>query len=171
MITYNCPVCGQSGLADFRRQHIGCPQCNSDLKPYLLLSAITKTDKRKSRLSLLLIVFSLLIVFVSILFIKSRIDTRNDLEISTNQIVQLKDSLASVNDSNKSLSNKIVELENQIAHNKYVKYTVKKGDFLWKIAELFYGDGRKYVLIERENNLVKPYSLQVGQVLLIKMPE
>ena len=171
MITYNCPVCGQSGLADFKRQHLSCPQCNSDLKPYLLLSAITKTDKRKNSLSLLLIVFSLLIMFVSIFFIKRGIYTKNDLDISNNLIVQLEDSLYSVNNTNKTLANKIVEIENQAANNKYVKYTVKKGDFPWKIAEFFYGDGRKYVLIEKENNLIQPYSLQVGQVLLIKMPE
>lgn len=171
MITYNCPVCGQSGLADFKIQHISCPQCNSDLKPYLLLSAITKTDKRKNRLSLLLIVFSLVIVFISILFIKSGIDTKNDLDISNNQIVQLEDSVVNLNNKNLSLSNKIVEIEKQTAQNKYVKYTVKKGDFPWKIAEFFYGDGRKYVLIEKENNLIQPYNLQVGQVLLIKMPE
>ena len=171
MITYNCPVCGQSGLADFKIQHISCPQCNSDLKPYLLLSAITKTDKRKNRLSLLLIVFSLVIVFISILFIKSGIDTKNDLDISKHQIIQLKDSVVNLNNKNLSLANKIVEIENQTAQNKYVKYTVKKGDFPWKIAEFFYGDGRKYVLIEKENNLIQPYILQVGQVLLIKMPE
>ena len=171
MITYNCPVCGQSGLADFKRQHISCPQCNSDLRPYLLLSAITKTDKRKNRLSLLLTISSLLIVFVSILFIKSGIDTKNDLDISKNQIVQLNDSVVNLNNKNLSLLNKIVEIENQTAQNKYVKYTVKKGDFPWKIAEFFYGDGRKYVLIEKENNLIQPYNLQVGQVLLIKMPE
>ena len=171
MITYNCPVCGQSGLADFKRQHISCPQCNSDLKPYLLLSTITNTDKRKNRLSLLLIVFSLLIMLVSILFIKSGIETKNDLDISKNQIVQLEDSVVSLTNKNLSLANKIKEIENQAAQNKYVKYMVKKGDFPWKIAEFFYGDGRKYVLIEKENNLVRPYNLQVGQVLLIKIAE
>jgi len=171
MITHNCPVCGQSGLADFKRQHISCPQCNSDLKPYLILSAITKTDKRKNRLSLLLIVFSVLIISISILFIKRGIDTKNDLELYKNQIVQLEDSVVSLNTKNLSLANKIIEIENQTAQYKYVRYTVKKGDFPWKIAEFFYGDGRKYVLIEKENNLIQPYNLQVGQVLLIKMPE
>jgi hypothetical protein len=171
MITYNCPVCGQSGLADFKSQHISCPQCNSDLKPYQLLSAITKTDKRKNRLSLLLAIFSLVIMFVSILLIKSGIDTKNDLDISNNQIVQLEDSVFRLNNKNLSLANKIIEIENQTAQYKYVKYTVRKGDFPWKIAEFFYGDGRKYVLIEKDNNLIQPYNLQVGQVLLIKMPE
>jgi len=171
MKTYKCPVDGYSLNADYEKQHLICPQCNSDLRPYLLLSAIVKADKRKNRLSLLLIVFSVLIMFVSILFIKSGIDTKNDLDISKNQIVQLNDSVVSLNNKNLSLSNKIVEIENQTAQNKYVKYTVRKGDFPWKIAEFFYGDGRKYVLIEKENNLIQPYNLQVGQVLLIKMPE
>lgn len=139
MITYNCPVCGQSGLADFKRQHISCPQCNSDLRPYLLLSAITKTDKRKNNLSLLLIISSLLIVFVSILFIKSGIDTKNDLDISKNQIVQLNDSVVNLNNKNLSLSNKIVEIENQTAQNKYVKYTVKKVIFHGKLLNSFTG--------------------------------
>jgi nucleoid-associated protein YgaU len=93
------------------------------------------------------------------------------LDISNNQIVQLEDSVFRLNNKNLSLANKIIEIENQTAQYKYVKYTVRKGDFPWKIAEFFYGDGRKYVLIEKDNNLIQPYNLQVGQVLLIKMPE
>jgi nucleoid-associated protein YgaU len=109
-----------------------------------------------------------LITFVSIFSIKRGIETKNDLDISNTLIVQLEDSVANLNNKILSLANKI---ENQSAQNKYVKYTVKKGDSPWKIAELFYGDGRKYVLIEKENNLIQPFNLQVGQVLLIKMPE
>lgn len=168
MKAYNCPICGQSGLSDFKKQHTSCPQCNSDLKPFMLLSTITKTDKRRNRLSLILIVSSVMMVVVSSLFIKREIAIEKEFELAKYQIDQLKDSLVSVNNSNKSLSNKILGIETQA---KYVKYVVKKGDFPWKIAEFFYGDGRKYVLIEKENNLNQPYILQVGQVLLIKIIE
>ena len=48
-------------------------------------------------------------------------------------------------------------------------YTVKQGDFPWKIAAFFYGDGMSYKKIESDNNLVQPYQLKVGQELVIKL--
>ena len=47
------------------------------------------------------------------------------------------------------------------------KYTVKKGDTLWVIAKKYYGDGSKYSKIAKENNLVDPNKINIGQVLII----
>lgn len=44
-------------------------------------------------------------------------------------------------------------------------YTVVKGDHLWSIAVRAYGDGFKWVEIAKENNIVKPNYIEVGQVL------
>lgn len=46
-------------------------------------------------------------------------------------------------------------------------YTVKKGDTLWAIAQLYYGDGSKYKTIMTLNNLTTS-DLTVGQVLKLK---
>jgi cytochrome b involved in lipid metabolism len=46
-------------------------------------------------------------------------------------------------------------------------YKVQKGEGLWQIAERELGDGYKWIEIAKENNLVKPYVLSVGQELKI----
>ncbi|MEK7527772.1 MAG: LysM peptidoglycan-binding domain-containing protein [Patescibacteria group bacterium] len=47
------------------------------------------------------------------------------------------------------------------------KYDVKKGDSLWKIASSVYGDGYKWQLIAKENNLSDPDQIEVGQKLIV----
>lgn len=46
-------------------------------------------------------------------------------------------------------------------------YTVQSGDTLGKIAKRFYGDARKYPVIQSANNLSNPGRIWVGQVLVI----
>ena len=46
-------------------------------------------------------------------------------------------------------------------------YTVKKGDFLWKIAEECYGDGNMINTIIKANNLTNIENIEVGKVLKI----
>ena len=46
-------------------------------------------------------------------------------------------------------------------------YTVKPGDTLSKIARMFYGDARKYTIIQQANNITEPRHLWVGKVLVI----
>jgi nucleoid-associated protein YgaU len=46
-------------------------------------------------------------------------------------------------------------------------YTVQRGDTLGRIAVRFYGDARKYPLIQRANNIANPSRIWVGQVLII----
>lgn len=47
------------------------------------------------------------------------------------------------------------------------RYDVKKGDSLWKIAGNVYGDGYKWQLIAKENNLSDPNQIEVGQKLIV----
>lgn len=46
-------------------------------------------------------------------------------------------------------------------------YTVQPGDTLSKIARMVYGDGRKYPIIQKANNISDPGKIRVGQVLVI----
>lgn len=46
-------------------------------------------------------------------------------------------------------------------------HTIAKGDSLWKIAEKYYGDGKKYKLIMKANNITDASALKVGQVVKI----
>lgn len=47
------------------------------------------------------------------------------------------------------------------------KYTVIKGDSLWKISVRAYQDGYKWVLIAKTNNLTNPSIIHPGNVLVI----
>ena len=46
-------------------------------------------------------------------------------------------------------------------------YTVKKGDTLWYIACLFYGDGTKWAALALKNGVSDPRKLAVGKVLTL----
>ncbi len=46
-------------------------------------------------------------------------------------------------------------------------YTVKRGDSLSRIAARFYGNARKYPIIQRANNISNPSRIWIGQVLVI----
>ena len=47
------------------------------------------------------------------------------------------------------------------------QYTVRSGDTLWKLSEMFYGDGRRYRVIAVINGLSDPDLIEVGQELQI----
>ncbi len=47
------------------------------------------------------------------------------------------------------------------------RYTVAKGDNLWKIAEKFYGSGYNWIDLSRENNISQPDQIEAGQELVI----
>lgn len=54
-----------------------------------------------------------------------------------------------------------------IPSNLPAKYTVKRGDSTWKIAQAFYGSGFNYVDIEHANTLKADQDLVKGQELVI----
>lgn len=50
---------------------------------------------------------------------------------------------------------------------KQTKYTVQKGDYLWKIALETYGDGYAWVKIASANNLTNPNLIHPGTILTL----
>jgi len=46
-------------------------------------------------------------------------------------------------------------------------HTVKKGETLWIIAQEYYGDGSKWKLIQKANDIKNPDKLDIGQTLKI----
>jgi hypothetical protein len=160
----NCPICNKAGLPDYTKRNVICPQCNSDLKPFLLLHTISKPKKSKLN-SYIIASISLLSIVLLGLFLKSTTDTK---ELITRNLI-LNDSITkiqSINRVHKEQDEYVPIVDKQ---KTVIKYVVKKGDYPYKLARFFYNDGSKYKQIEADNNLVQPYILKVGQTLTIKI--
>lgn len=164
-MSYNCPICNKAGLPDYTKNDVVCPQCNSDLKAFSLLNSISKPQK--SKIGMFVIVgVSLLSIALLGLFIKSNSDRK---ELITKNVI-LNNSIAKM--QVKTVADIKEEPKTQPITKKQdvtIKYVVKKGDYPYKIAQFFYNDGSKYKQIETDNNLEQPYTLKVGQVLTIKI--
>ena len=166
MENFKCPICNKAGLPDYTKSNVVCPQCNSDLRAFLLLHSISKPKKSKIG-TYAIIGISLLSVVLLGLFLKSNSVNK---ELITKNVI-LNDSITQIQ-SMSAITNEEKEPE-PIAEKQdaIVKYVVKKGDYPYKIAQFFYNDGNKYKQIEKDNNLEQPYTLKVGQILIIKIPQ
>lgn len=162
----NCPICNKAGLPDYTKESVVCPQCNSDLKAFLLLSSVSKPQKSKISTIILIGMTLFAITFFS-LYIKSNSDKK--VLNSNNEL--LNDSIIKIKHMQNITFNK-GELRTDIAKQEVIiKYIVKKGDCPYKIARFFYSSGSKYKLIEKDNNLEQPYTLKIGQILKIKISQ
>jgi hypothetical protein len=165
-MNHNCPICNKAGLPDYTKSEVICPQCNSDLKVFLLLDSISTPKKERLGIYALKGLSLLAILFLS-LFVKSNFDKREILSINT----VLNDSISTLTIEKLALEKQKEELPKIENKEITVKYVVKKGDYPYKIAQFFYGDGNRYKQIEADNKLKQPYTLKVGQILLIKISQ
>lgn len=163
---HTCPICNKAGLPDYIKNEVVCPQCNSDLKAFLLLDSISKPKKGRFG-TYSFIGLSLLVILFLGLLVKSNSE-KNEI-ITTNLV--LNDSISNFKNGKVAMEKPKEEPQTIESKEVIVKYIVKKGDYLYKIAQFFYGDGRKYKQIEADNNLEQPYILKVEQILLIKISQ
>ena len=132
----------------------------------MLLNSISKPNKSKIGTYIIIGVSLLSIAFLG-LFLKSNSDKKE--LIAKNVILNDSISKMQIVDVAKETKEEVQPIaEKQEAT---IKYVVKKGDYPYKIAQFFYNDGSKYKQIEADNNLKKPYTLKVGQVLTIKISQ
>lgn len=166
---YNCPVCNKAGLPDYMTSPTICPQCNSDLKPFMLLKTISK--QKSSNLNLYVISGALIIAIILAFFYFNSITANKRRSTENSKIVlQLQDSIRNLKTNIES--NPIEQLVNNKTKKEIsIQYKVKKGDNLTKVAKFFYNDFRLYKKIETDNNLQQPYTLKIGQPLTIKLKQ
>lgn len=164
----NCPICNKAGLPDYTKNDVVCPQCNSDLKAFMLLNSISQPQKSKIGTYVIIGVSLLSIAFLG-MFLQSNSDKK---ELIAKNFV-LNDSISKIQNVNINVKTQKENEQKPIVENIEVsiKYKVKKDDYPYKIAEFFYNDGSKYKQIEADNNLKQPYTLQVGQILIIKLSQ
>lgn len=165
-MSHNCPICNKAGLPDYTKSEVICPQCNSDLKAFLILDSISAPEKGRFGTYALLGLAILTVLFLG-LFVKSNSDKK---EILATNIV-LNDSISILTSEKLALEKPKEELPKIESKEATVKYVVKKGDYPYKIAQFFFGDGNRYKQIEADNELKQPYTLKVGQILLIKISQ
>lgn len=163
-MSHTCPICSKAGLLDYTKGEVVCPQCNSDLKAFLLLNSISESECSRP-VKVAVAGLSLLVILFLGLLVKSNND--KDEILATNDV--LNNSIASLKEQ--EVHTERPKEEPQLFESKEatVKYVVKKGDYLYKIAQFFYSDGSMYNQIVADNQLEQPYNLKVGQVLLIKI--
>mgnify|MGYP003771527725 CR=1 FL=1 len=165
---FNCPICNKAGLPDYRIQETICPQCNSDLKPYMVLHSVIKTKSRKLMIALVSTVA--LLIVLSGIFIFSLKKRNENIRVSQSSLVAAQDSIKTLRVSlSKNEENKASPPIN--SKEVILIYKVKSGDYLGKIAQLFYNDHLMYRKIADDNNLQDPFILNVGQSLTIKIQQ
>jgi hypothetical protein len=166
-MNHECPVCGKSGLPDFNSMPIICPQCNSDLEVLYLLQnlkhgpGIRNNNKKILIWSVISMVF--LVFSIAIFILNANIEVlMRDNQNLNKSLLEAKDSLVRLD----------YEKRAQISHTDSTSffYHVKEGDNLFKISAFFYAKGERYIDILKWNKIEKPYTLNVGQVLEIKLP-
>ena len=163
---FNCPVCNKAGLPNYTATPTICPQCNSDLKPFLLLHSISKPNSNKVN-KFALVAFALIVCVLAILYSNSLSDKKQIASENSKARTLLQDSISKLQTPLRKTQT--VEPENKSSQKEIViKYKVKNGDYPSKIAQFFYNDWRMYKKIEADNNLKQPYILKVGQPLTIK---
>ena len=166
---FNCPICNKVGLPDYRTIETICPQCNSDLKPFVLLNSISESKKEKKPPLILLGTILITIVF-AFLFIKSVFDKKEILSDNLKRETKYKDSIRILQSHNEQKS--ILPIGQKTTKKEsLIKYKIRKKDTLSKIAKFFYNDWSMYKKIEDLNNLKHPYTLKIGQILLIKIEQ
>jgi len=156
-MTYNCPICQKPGLEDFTLKPIVCPQCNSDLKGFLLINSTNKETKSKIR-KLVLFFTSSIIVFLGV-FLTIYFSVHNNSQSTDVKDLNATDSIYYYKNYISKLQKDINSRIDKMSHFNYI---VKPGDNLSSIAQFFYNDWRLYKIIEKDNHLSE------GQLLIPK---
>jgi len=178
----NCPICNKGGLSE---KTLLCPQCDSDLSGLLLIKNVqhiyetiekenieTKSKLIQSKKYKLIFtaLFSILLTIGIVSFLWYKNEQENMYSQNNHFLNSKIDSLQTANQANNI---KINELENTIEINKRksneIKYCVRRGDNLWKIATFFYNNPHKHTKIYEENKNVLENGLFVGDTIIIKL--
>ena len=171
----NCPVCEKSGIPDFIREPIVCPQCNSDLKAFMLLNqlelettrptVIQTADKDSPSPSSTYWKWIIPAILIGLLSGRYLLPAINDSEQRT--IAQLRDSLSNLKQSSAKLPNPPQVSQPTVSASETL-YVVQKGDYLIKIAKRFYKGSQQYKRIVQDNGIQNIHKIMTGDTLKIK---
>ena len=163
----HCPICNKAGLPDYTITHTVCPQCNSDLKPFMLLHSISKPNSNKRTL-FVSIGISLVAFVLAVLYFNSFSENKKIVSENSKTVLQLQDSIHNLQSE---IAKPNVSASKKTEEEITIQYKVKYGDYPSKIAQFFYNDWKMYKKIEADNNLQQTDILKVGQTLTIKIKQ
>jgi hypothetical protein len=161
-----CPICQKAGI---NAAALICPQCNSDLSQFHLLTRMeNKFANWRKRNSILLIIFSILIIALIVILLYPNMDN-TPITNSQKSLNENIDSTEYYRNKYFAVSNKIDSLDKIVEPKSFINYKVKSGDNLSKIALMFYDDVGMTNKIAKDNGLKNANRLFVNQSLIIEI--
>ena len=172
MAEIKCPVCGKTGIPDYRVQDTVCPQCGADLSIYKLAhdienAAIQPRGKEKGRLSWIIpAVIACCLAVALVCTALSGSNVKKELKESEKENIALQARVSELQQAKEQAqTNASTPSAEEVNHFVYI---VRKGDSFWLISKRLYGTGTRYREIAESNGLTPESKLNVGDKLIIK---
>jgi len=182
--TMNCPICKSAKIEDTATE---CPECESDLTTFALITDVSKerSSLRKAT-SFLAILMLLILVGWAFTYYEGKADAAAVFEDATlpdnlaaDEVEILKGALTAKDEEIAKLSKQLTELHATIessAHDLIMEdndgthklHIVAVGESLWSISELYHGHGFKHDHIAGHNEVDNPHHIEVGDTLIIQ---
>lgn len=153
-----CPVCGKTGIPDYHKEDIVCPQCGSDLSIYRVIDQIP--TKRGINIWKPISATAIIAAAVMGFFLETK-NPKPTVDDTSRNYAVLKDSVD-------ILTKEVAELKAFQKTQSEFSYIVRKGDSFWTISRKFYGTGSRCKEIAENNNLQISADLEVGDTLIIR---
>jgi proteasome lid subunit RPN8/RPN11 len=128
--------------------------------------------KRKNNLlGIIISIFLLLNILFSGYLLLKYIQYDKEIKKSNELVSKMIDMKNDISNLNAKVESLIESPDSNISNynNDFIKYQVKPGDTLKKIALMFYNDSEKLNLLIRFNNLKDEYDIATGQIILIPL--
>ena len=177
----NCPICDKAGLSE---NATSCPQCESDLSGYILIEKIrTQQGELEERHQALssevvnekvkkrnLVMLSSVLLLACLGFGAWLYTSQGTKIVDDNHTKVLRDSfLAVIEEKDAQINSFENEKVNAKDEEIAIKYVIKKGDNLMKIARFFYNDEARYHDIVETNNLTANTPILIGDTLTLNL--
>jgi hypothetical protein len=180
----NCPICKSDKVEDNTSQ---CPECESDLTTFALISDVSKERSSLRKATTFLAVLTLLTLagwaftyydgMADAAIVAEEADLPDNLAADETEI--LEKALAAKDEEITKLNNRLAELHATIessvndltvedSDGVHKLHIVKAGESLWSISELYHGHGFKHHHIAGHNKVDNPDHIEIGDTLAIQ---
>lgn len=144
METIKCPVCGNPGISNYRKEDVICPHCGSDLRIYRTVADLGEDNatagngvKRFKTLSIVLPIVSAIIAIGATCLLYPDPQQPNDYD---GILVEKDKTISTLCDSVSALQAQILELTTAQAKNNSREYIIVPNDGPWRIVHKLYGN-------------------------------